>query len=158
MERHVIRKVFKQISFLTLCAVFGLAHSQSGKEYKSNSMCAEILDQGQKNDCNEAVNSGKIYQIPQIKTSMFGDPTPLFRGQPVTMIPKAVLQNESDAIVSYSIHGDDTTKIISTERRIDVVKNEANLEKLANATVFIAVMSGLSVVAAVVSIIVVGNK
>lgn len=136
------------------CLVF----SQGGREYKSNSMCAELSDQDQKNECNESVNSGKIYQIPQKQPIPHLEQTPLFRGQPVTMIPKSELRNETENIISYSINGDDTTRIISTQRRVDVEANEANLAKLANATVFIAVMSGLSVVAAVVSIIVVGNK
>lgn len=135
MKNHN-EKAFGTILLISL----GLGFSQEPRVYKTVPDCMQINDIREQAECVETVTGKKNSEGPPR----------------IEQAPKQA--GIYDTTVSYSINEADTTKSVIIQKRVDFSESQRDLGKLASATVFIAVMQGLSAVAGVVTLFVVINK
>ena len=122
--------------------VLRLGFSEGQKVYRTIDECRQISDNRQQTDCIQAVTGrNNAFNVQQ--------------SNPVTEPAVAPIY---DTTFSYSINGEDTTKTIQIQKRVDISGIHSEIARLASATVFIAVMQGLSVLGALITIFVVANK
>ncbi len=122
--------------------VLRLGFSEGQKVYRTIDECRQIGDNRQQTDCIQAVTGrNNAFNVQQ--------------SNPVTEHTVAPIY---DTTFSYSINGEDTTKTIQIQKRVDISGIHSEISKLSSATVFIAVMQGLSVLGGIITIFVVANK
>lgn len=122
--------------------VLRLGFAEGQKVYRTIDECRQIGEGRQQIDCIQAVTGrNSAFNGPQSKPIIEQAIAPIY-----------------DTTFSYSINGEDTTKTIQIQKRVDISGIQSEIARLASATVFIAVMQGLSVLGALITIFVVANK